>query len=486
MSEVPYWEIAPRPDIRVLPANLEAESALLGAIFLSNLAHGRVVDFLRVEHFSNPLNGRIYAAIGKLLERGDAANPVTLVDLFETDPAFGSRDNAAQYLTQLAHSAITIVNAEGYGRRIHDLYLRRQLVFLANTITETALTQDLDDPALEQIGRAEAALSEIASDAQDRRRDRSMGEVVDEALERAEATMKAGSKLAGLSTGFIDLDERIGGLEAGDVIVLGGRPGQGKTSLAIGIAEHLARRGCAVGLCELDQSSTQLGQRVLAARISVPTQRLRRGDLSMVEWDAAVKAAGDLRSLPLYLDDSARMTVATIRARAREWKRRYSIALLIVDQLQSMGDRSAQDRRREIDSYMTGLKALAKELGIPILILSQLTRASEQRDNRRPQLADLRESGSIEQDADVVLFVHREEYYLLRDEPARRVGEKEEKFNDREEQWKDACEKVRGLAEIIVAKQRQGGLGTVKLTWRGETQEFENYAGLDRLPAQNY
>lgn len=471
-------------DARLPLVNQDAEQGLLGAIFRDNRAYSVVGEFLKPEHFGLEVHGRIFAAISDLIDQNRPANPVTLKLQFDQDPAL-SGIGAAKYLTQLALSAITLRNSEDYARRIFDLYQRRQLLGLAVDI-EAAAYQN--DTAATQIQRVETKLSELAGTAPSGYRSKSMGEFVEEALQKAEAARNAGTKLVGLPSGFIDLDGKIGGFEAPDLIVLAGRPAMGKTSIAVQIAEYNALRGYPIGLCELDQSGAQLGQRILAARAGVPTQKLRRGDLDLVQWQRAVDAAGELRSLPLYVDDTPKMTAASVRARARQWHRDYGICMLVVDHLQAMAGAQGGrgDRRLEIDDFLTTLKSIGKELGIPVMVLSQLVRSSEQRDNRRPQLADLRESGAIEQDADIVLFVHREEYYLGREEPARRSNEDETKFNNRHDQWREACERAHGQAEVIIGKQRQGAVGTVRLHWEGEIQRFNNWIGPENLPAGDH
>jgi replicative DNA helicase len=312
-----------------------------------------------------------------------------------------------------------------------------------------------------------------------------IGEAVTTSLEQSERARQSENGLAGLSTGFLELDERTGGLADDDLIVLGGRPSQGKTSLALQIAENMAVRGTGCGLIEIDQSAAQLGQRLLSGRLNIPVQQLRRGKLDMLQWEEAVKMTGALQDLPIYLDDTPGISLGQLRQRARQWKKQHNIGCLVIDHLQAMGAGNSENEQRELSGFTKGLKALAKELHIPIILLSQLTRANEARDNRRPELRDLRGSGSIEQDADVVMFIHREAYYLARDEPAQRAGETDERFNDRHVQWLDRCEKAFGIAEIIIGKQRQGPPGIVKLHWNGETTRFSNYAGPEYLPDYN-
>ncbi|HYM72394.1 MAG TPA: replicative DNA helicase [Stellaceae bacterium] len=490
--------------IRTPPSNTEAEQALLGAIFRNNLAHSRVADFLEPEHFANAVHARIFAAISKLIERGQIANPVTLKNLFDQDGAL-AEIGGAQYLTRLAEAAVTIINAEDYGRRIHDLHLRRQLIGLGEDVVNDAFLQDLDDPAINQIERAEAKLYELASTGQAEGGLRPFNAALTEAIETAEAAFKRSGKTVGVATGFIDLDKKLGGLHPSDLIILAGRPSMGKTSLATNIAFNAAKAyvegigpdgrkvaedGAVIGFFSLEMSAEQLATRILAEESNVSSDRIRRGDVRREDFDKFVAASQRLAAVPLYIDDTPALSVAALRTRARRLKRQQGLGIIVIDYLQLMrvgGSRGGPENRvQEISEITRGLKAIAKELEVPVLALSQLSRAVEQREDKRPQLADLRESGSIEQDADVVMFIFREEYYLSRAEPTRRPDEGEDKFNDRYERWKDRCEQTFGLAEVIIAKQRHGPIGTVKLHFEAETTKFDNFIGPENLPAANY
>jgi replicative DNA helicase len=495
----PLREIDVEP-VRLPPSNTEAEQALLGAIFRNNLAHGRVSDFLEPEHFSNAVHARIYAAIGKLIERGQIANPVTLKNLFDQDGAL-AEIGGAQYLTRLAEAAVTIINAEEYGRRVHDLYLRRQLIGVGEDVVNDAFRHDLDDDAVNQIERAEEKLYKLAESGQTEGGLRPFKAALTEAIELAQAAFKRDGRIVGVPTGFIDIDKKLGGLHPSDLIIAAGRPGMGKTAFATNIAFHAAKAyraapgpdgrpvaedGAVIGFFSLEMSAEQLATRILAEESGVPSDRIRRGDVRREDFDKFVAASQRLASVPLFIDDTPALSVAALRTRARRLKRQQGLGLIVIDYLQLMrpsnASRGQDNRVQEISEITRGLKAIAKELAVPVLALSQLSRAVEQREDKRPQLADLRESGSIEQDADVVMFIFREEYYKSR-EPKINENETQDKFNTRYSEWQELMEKIHGIAEIIIAKQRHGPVGTVKLHFEAETTKFDNFIGPETLPA---
>ena len=496
----PSREIEPEM-IRVPPSNTEVEQALLGAIFRNNLAHGRVSDFLEAEHFANAVHGRIYAAIGKLVERGQLANPVTLKNLFDQDGAL-AEIGGAQYLTRLAEAAVTIINAEEYGRRVHDLYLRRQLIGLGEDVVNDAFRHDLDDPATTQIERAEQKLYDLASTGEPEGGLLPFRAALTEAIDLAAAAYKRDGRIVGVTTGFKDLDSKLGGLHPSDLIIAAGRPGMGKTSFATNIAYNAARAyraatgddgrpvaedGAVVAFFSLEMSSEQLATRILAEETGVSSDRIRRGDIRREDFDRFAAANAELQKLRLYIDDTPAISVAALRTRARRLKRQQGLGLIVVDYLQLMrpssSNRGHDSRVQEVSEITRGLKAIAKELDVPVLALSQLSRQVEQREDKRPQLADLRESGSIEQDADVVMFIYREEYYISR-EPSRHENESQEKFDTRYEEWQQRLEKMHGMAEIIIAKQRHGPVGSILLTFEPETTKFSDNVSTDRLPAR--
>ena len=493
----------PNPELlRIPPYNTEAEQALLGAILINNTAYYRVSEFLQPEHFGNAVHGRIFAAIGKLLGRGQIANPVTLKNLFDQDGAL-TEIGGAQYLARLAGAAAAIINAEDYGRAVHDLYLRRELIALGEDVVNDAFRQDLDNPAREQIERVEKKLFDLATTGETEGGFRAFGTALTSAILNAEAAFKRSGKTVGVATGFVDLDRKLGGLHPSDLVVLAGRPSMGKTALATNIAFYAARNyrpaveregktaedGAVVGFFSLEMSAEQLATRILAEESGVSSDRIRRGDVSHEDFDKFVQASQQLAALKLLIDDTPALSVAALRTRARRLKRQQGLGLIVIDYLQllrpSSQTRAQENRVQEISEITRGLKALAKELDVPVLALSQLSRAVEQREDKRPMLADLRESGSIEQDADVVMFIFREEYYLSR-EPTRRPDEAESKFSDRYQEWRERLEIVHGLGEIIIAKQRHGPIGTVKLRFDAETTKFDNYMAPDHLPTADF
>ena len=495
----PLRETAPEL-IRIAPYNNDAEQALLGALLISNAAYSRVSEFLLPEHFGSAVHVRIYAAIGKLIERGQIANPVTLKNLFDQDGAL-AEVGGAQYLAVLAGAAVTIINAEDYGRNIHDLYLRRQLIALGEDVVNDAFRQDLDDRATEQIERAEKKLFDLATAGQSEGGFRIFSAALSSAIGSAEAAFKKSGKTVGVATGFVDLDSKLGGLHPSDLVILAGRPSMGKTALATNIAFNAVRAyrpavapdgrtvaedGAVIGFFSLEMSAEQLATRILAEESGVSSDRIRRGDVSREDFDRFLQASHQLQTLKLFIDDTPALSVSALRTRARRLMRQQGLGLVVVDYLQllrpSVQVRSLENRVQEISDISRGLKALAKELNVPVLALSQLSRAVESREDKRPMLADLRESGSIEQDADVVMFIFREEYYLSRGQPLRRPDETDEKYNDRYERWQNRYNEVYGTAEILIAKQRHGPIGTVRLHFEAETTKFDNFIGAEYVP----
>jgi replicative DNA helicase len=485
---------------RTPPHNTEAEQALLGAMLMNNVAHTRVAEFLLPEHFATAVHGRIYAAIGKLIERGQVANPVTLKNLFDQDGALAEIGGAA-YLMRLAQSVVTIINSEDYGRTIHDLYLRRQLITLGEDVVNAAHEHDLERSAEQQIEITEKRLFELAESGRMEGGFEPFKTSLTNAILMAEAAFKRGGKTTGVSTGYTDLDRLLGGLHPSDLVILAARPAMGKSSLAMNIASNAARAfrtikgpdgrtivedGAVIGFFAMEMSAEQLALRVLAEESRVSSDRIRRGDVSHEDFEKFVQASQRLSTMPIFIDDTAALTVAALRTRARRLKRQQGLGLIVVDYLQLMQGsregRGSENRVQEISEITRGLKGIAKELDVPVLALSQLSRAVEQREDKRPMLADLRESGSIEQDADVVMFIFREDYYLSRAEPMHRPDEAPDKFNDRYDRWKERFEQVHGLSEVIIAKQRHGPIGKVTLRFDGDTTRFESYVSGDHLP----
>ena len=480
------------------PVNYEAEQALLGAILENNHAFERVADFLRPEHFADAAHGRIFEAIGKLIERGQQANAITLKSLFDQDEALAEA-GGADYLAKLQSSTITIVNAGDYGRTIYDLYLRRELIALGEDVVNDAFAQDLEVTATDQIETAEQKLYGLAEAGQTERGLTTFKSAVIEAVNMAEAAFKRDSHVAGVSTGFKDLDKWLGGLHYSDLIILAGRPAMGKTSLATNIACSAAtarqkdtgpdgtvvETPQVVAFFSLEMSAEQLATRIIAEGAEVRSDVIRRGEIRQNQFDKIFETSRALYTLPLFIDDTPALTIGALRTRARRLKRQQGLSLIVVDYLQLMqgpaGLRS-ENRVQEVSEITRGLKAVAKELNVPVLALSQLSRQPEQRDDKRPQLADLRESGSIEQDADVVMFIYREDYYLARERPTQKANESKEKFNERQADYDSRMDEARNKAEIIIAKQRHGPTGTVEMLFRGEFTRFSDLISDDHLP----
>ncbi len=487
---------------RTPPHNYEAEQALLGAVLLNNRAYEKVSEFLRPEHFADPVHGRLFAACGKLIERGQIANPVTLKTYFEHDGGL-AEIGGTHYLAQLADAVVSIINAEDYGKLIHDLHLRRELIALGEDMVNEAFESAIERPAMDQIGGAEAKLYELATTGQTEGGFEAFGQVLVEAVRQAEAAHKRQGKLSGVPTGLVDLDKKLGGLHPSDLLILAGRPSMGKTSLATNIAFNAARAyaeeidtlghkravdGAVVAFFSLEMSSEQLASRILAEQAEIASHKIRQGEMTNDEFDNLAIAAQNLNRLPLYIDDTPALSISAVRTRSRRLKRQHGLGLVVVDYLQLLrgSNSNSENRVQEVSEITRGLKALAKELDVPVIALSQLSRAVESREDKRPQLSDLRESGSIEQDADVVMFVFREQYYLERAEPARRPEEAEDRFNERYAKWQERCEQVWNTAEVIVAKQRHGPVGTVRLAFQGEFTKFGNLAAGDHYEEPGY
>jgi replicative DNA helicase len=481
------------PAYRTPPHNLEAEQALLGAILINNDAFDRVSDFLRPNHFSEDLHRRIFETAGQLIRNGKLATVVTL-KTFLTDIELPAGVTMQAYLARLAAEATTIINAEDYGRIVHDLATRRDLITIGEDIVNTAFDSPIDSSPRAQIEEAERKLYSIAETGRYEGGFQRFSDALSIAIDMASSAYMRDGHLSGIATGLVDLDEKMGGLQKSDLIIVAGRPGMGKTALATNIAFNIAKsyqfetepdgahktiNGGIVGFFSLEMSAEQLATRVIAEQSGVPSYKIRRGDLNQDDFERIVQASREMQSIPFYIDQSGGISIAQLTARARRLKRQKGLDLLVVDYLQLLaGSKSRSDNRvQELTEITTGLKALAKELNVPIIALSQLSRQVENRDDKRPQLSDLRESGSIEQDADVVLFVYREEYYLRNREP--REGT-EEHIN-----WMSDMERAHGRAEAIIGKQRHGPTGTVSLAFEAELTRFSNLAEEDKLPARN-
>jgi replicative DNA helicase len=481
------------PLFRSAPHNIEVEQALLGAILVNNEAFYRVSDFLEPEHFFEPLHQKIYKDIGSLVRAGKAATPITLKTFLPADLDIAGL-NGSQYLARLATEATTVINAADYGRTIYDLALRRALIGIGEVMVNVAYDAPVELGPQAQIEDAERRLYELAETGRYDGGFQRFAQALTTAVEMAARAYERDGKLSGLATGLRDLDRMMGGLQASDLIVLAGRPGMGKSALATNVGYNIARawrgdvrpdghitsvNGGIVGFFSLEMSAEQLATRIISEQSAIPSSRIRRGEIESSDFDRIAEAAREMESIPFYIDETGGLSIAQLAARARRLKRQKGLDLLIVDYiqlLQGSSRRAAEGRVQEVTEITTSLKALAKELNVPIIALSQLSRQVESREDKRPQLSDLRESGSIEQDADAVLFVFREEYYLRNREP--RPGT-EEYFK-----WMTEMEAAHGKAEVIIGKQRHGPTGTVQLQFEGEFTRFSNLATEDHLPTR--
>lgn len=477
------------PQFRVPPHNIEAEQALLGAILVNNDAFDRVSDFLRAEHFAEELHRRIYEVMMQLIKAGKIATPITLKTFLGEHDLGGV--TVPQYLARLAAEATSVINAEDYGRTIYDLALRRHLIVIGEDVVNAAFDSPVDVSPRTQIEEAERRLYEIAEQGRYDGGFQSFSQALTIAVDMAAKAYERDGKLSGIATGMTDMDAKLGGLQPSDLVIVAGRPGMGKTALATNIAFNIARNyqfevrpdgthqtinGGIVGFFSLEMSAEQLATRIIAEQSGVASYKIRRGDITDYEFQRISEASREMQTIPFYIDQTGGISIAQLVARARRLKRQRGLDLLVVDYLQLLsGSKSRGDNRvQELTEITTGLKALAKELNVPVVALSQLSRQVEQRDDKRPQLSDLRESGSIEQDADVVMFVYREEYYLKNREP--RPGT-EEHMN-----WISKMERAHGRAEVIIGKQRHGPTGTIELAFEAEVTRFSNLAQDDALP----
>ena len=478
---------------RALPYNIEAEKSLLGAIFANNKAYEKVSEFLRPEHFAMAEHGLIYEAASKLIERGQIADPVTLKRYFEQDSGLADIGGSA-YLVDLAGSVVSIINAGEYGRIVYDLFLKRELIELGEEVVNRAYGGDVVDTAVTQIEDAEQTLYDLATKGESGDGFKPFKESIIKAIQMAEAAHKRDGALAGVTSGLRDMDEMLGGLHRSDLIILAGRPSMGKTALATNIAYNSAysyhqsggKEGAIVGFFSLEMSAEQLATRIISEQTQTPSDSIRKGKITTPEFDRLAAMSQTLHDIPIYIDDTPALTVSALRTRARRLQRQHGLSMIVVDYLQLISGSSSSrndGRVQEVSEITRGLKTLAKELDVPVIALSQLSRAVEQREDKRPMLSDLRESGSIEQDADVVMFIFREEYYLERKGTAQRDNESTDKFAERQQRDEERLEKVRGHAEVIVAKQRHGPVGTVTLQFTGQ---FTRFGDLDHYHQQDH
>ena len=465
-----------------VPHSIEAEQQLLGAILTNNDLFDRVASIVRADHFYDPVHARIFETASARIAKNSLASPVTLKAFMEDDSGLAELGGPA-YLVRLAGAAISSFAVRDYAEMIYDLAIRRELITVGNDIAAKAARIDVDSEPKEQIVDAEQKLYALAEQGQTEQGFQSFLTAVTNAVKVANAAYQREGGLAGVSTGLVDMDKKLGGLHRSDLLILAGRPSMGKTSLATNVAFNIARAykkgiiasgeegaidGGVVGFFSLEMSAEQLATRILSEVAEIPSNQIRRGNFTESEFRRIVDAAKELEAAPLFIDDTPALPISQLAARARRLKRTHGLDALFIDYLQLVrGTGRSENRVNEISEITMGLKAIAKELDIPVIALSQLSRQVENREDKRPQLSDLRESGSIEQDADVVMFVFREEYYKEREKP----GDHE---LDKMGIWQEEMERLHGKAEVVIGKQRHGPIGTVELSFEGQFTRFGN------------
>ena len=465
-----------------MPHSIEAEQQLLGAILTNNDIFDRIASIIGPQHFYEPVHSRIFETAASRINKNALASPVTLKAFLEDDEGLQQLGGTA-YLARLAGAAISAFAARDYAQMIYDMAIRRELILVGRDISDKAARMSVDSEPKEQIVEAEQALYKLAEQGSSESGFQSFLRAVTDAVNVANAAYQRDGGLAGVSTGLADMDKKLGGLHKSDLLILAGRPSMGKTSLATNIAFNIAKaykkgrlpdgsegavNGGVVGFYSLEMSAEQLAARILAEASEVSSHQIRQGDMTEAEFRRFVDAAKALESCPLYIDDTPALPISQLAARARRLKRTHGLDVLMVDYLQLVrGTGKSENRVNEISEITMGLKAIAKELNIPVIALSQLSRQVESRDDKRPQLSDLRESGSIEQDADVVMFVFREEYYKEREKPGDHEMEKMAA-------WQEEMDRLHGKAEVIIGKQRHGPIGTVELAFEAQFTRFGN------------
>ncbi len=486
--------------IRALPANVEAEAAFLGAVLIDNRVIEELNTRLAPSHFFEPNHARIYERILTLLDRKAVVTPVTLRPYFEADEALKDLGGAA-YLGRLTADGQGLLAPRQLAEQIYDLALLRELVSVGRNLVEAAMDTSESVEPLEQIEQAESALYGVAEGAGAQNEAQSFGLATRTAITAIEKALNSGGHISGKTTGITSINEKIGGLHDSDLIIVAGRPGMGKTALATNIAFNAASRlledvksgiepaasvGAATAFFSLEMSADQLATRILAEQSGISSENLRMGKISREDFQQLSYASQRLAELPLYIDDTPALSIAALRTRARRLKRRHDVGLIVVDYLQLLqGTGRANDNRvNEISEISRGLKTLAKELGVPVIALSQLSRAVESREDKRPMLSDLRESGSIEQDADMVWFVFREDYYTKATEPKVPTESDPADVHDKHMKWVEKMEQVNGLAELIIAKQRHGSTGKVRLRFEARITRFSDLAEGDYAGSQ--
>ena len=460
---------------REAPMNIGAEQALLGAIISNNLALEKVENFLEPEHFSSKINGLIFKTLKKLISNDQIADLNTLKVFLENDPDFIS-NGGISYLLKISENSISIINSKQYGELIFDLFIRRKLIDVGTDLINDSYDDYEDQNSNIIIEKTESDLYNLTNDGDSQKGPKQFDDILSLTIDYAEKAYKKSDEVVGLKTGLSDFDKKIGGLHKSDLIIIAGRPSMGKTAFATNIASNICNKKINnkktnVLFFSLEMSSEQLATRVLSEISQISSEGIRTGNLSKTDFEKIIKASEKLKELSLFIDDSPALTISSIRTRSRRLKRKHGLDLIIIDYLQLISGESKNlndNRVKEISDITRGLKAIAKELNIPVVALSQLSRKVEEREEKRPQLADLRESGSIEQDADLVVFLYREEYYLARTEPP--------EGTEKHVMWTSKMEKVHNIAEAIVAKHRHGPISRVKLHFNSTNTKFSDLA----------
>ena len=453
-----------------LPNNIEAEQSVLGSILLSNEIFDDVNTIISSSNFYDPIHQKIFAAIEQLIFKGMLANPITLKNYFEKEK---DEINVPDYLVKVTKFSTSLRQAIEYSKIIYDMFVRRELIKISESTIESAKLNDLNTNGQNIIENSEKFLFDLAERGSFNSSLIKFDEAMKMTIEMASNAYKNEEGIVGVPTGLRDLDDRLGGLHKSDLVIIAGRPSMGKTALATNIAFNAAQKlqesgkKSSVAFFSLEMSSEQLSTRILAEQSRIKSNDIRRGRISEEQFDKFIETSKNISELPLFIDETPAISIAALSNRARRIKRIHNLDLIVIDYIQLMRAVNTKDGRvQEISEITQGLKALAKELSVPVLALSQLSRAVEQRDDKKPQLSDLRESGSIEQDADVVMFVYREAYYLERKQPRPATVEHAE--------WQAKMNEVSNLAEIIIGKQRHGPTGNIMLEFEAMFTKFKD------------
>ena len=463
-------------ECRRAPSNVHAEQMLLGAILINNKAIEQVNEFLRKEHFFETLHQKIYQSILVLIEKGLTASPITIRSMLENDSLY-QEAGGNEYIIKLTTIAMVVINPNEYGKIIYDLALKRNLIDIGETIVNKAYDSTLEEEAIDQLELAESKLYALASEGINEKSFVQMSQPVSDSLDSINRAMKTTGHVTGISTGLIDLDHKLSGFQNSDLVIIAGRPSMGKTAFAINFAFNACKalqkkarkdeKPMSVGFFSLEMSSQQLATRLLSMMTKIDSTQLRNGKVNEEHYNLLRKSAAELAEMSFFIDDTPALSIAAVRTRARKLKRKHNLGIIFIDYLQLLrASNVANNRVLEISEITQGLKAIAKELDIPVIALSQLSRAVEQREDKKPMLSDLRESGSIEQDADLVMFLYREEYYLKRKEP--NAGD------SKYVEWQEQLNKVHNMAEILVAKHRNGAVGNVQLFYEDKYSTVSN------------